>query len=49
VTGGGLHSSDSTMVGSAQQNASPGEYKKILEALEAGLVAGKAKSGTQGG
>jgi len=49
VTGGGPRSSDSSMVGSAQQNASPGEYKKILEALEAGLVAGKAKSGTQGG
>jgi len=47
ITGGGSHSTDSSMVGKVQQNTSSNEYKKILDLLESGLLAaGKAKPGS---
>ncbi len=37
VTGGGLKSTDSGMVGGVLQSASPEEYAKLLDLLERGL------------
>jgi hypothetical protein len=38
ITGGGKNSTDSGMVGKAEQNAAMDEYRRLLNILESGLV-----------
>jgi hypothetical protein len=38
ITGGGVHSTDSGMVGGVQQSAGAEEYRKILDTLQSGLA-----------
>jgi hypothetical protein len=41
ITGGGRHSTDTGMVGKAEQSAAIDEYRKLLDALESGLASAR--------